>query len=128
MAAALSLRQRHQARMLPATNGFNTTRTSGTTRCFTNISKAIPDAALVRRTNAASPERGEVKTKSAGSAPRSSSATRHAGAPDTHSLEEDLRRALGTKVELYRSQRGGKIIIEFYSDEELETIYEKLVG
>lgn len=47
---------------------------------------------------------------------------------DTHSLEEDLRRALGTKVELYRSQRGGKIIIEFYSDEELETIYEKLVN
>lgn len=48
--------------------------------------------------------------------------------PDTHSIEEDLRRALGTKVELYRSQRGGKIIIEFYSDEELETIYEKLVN
>lgn len=47
---------------------------------------------------------------------------------DTHSLEEDLRRALGTKVELYRSQRGGKIIIEFYSDEELETIYNKLVN
>jgi ParB family chromosome partitioning protein len=48
--------------------------------------------------------------------------------PDTHSLEEALRRALGTKVELYRSQRGGKIIIEFYSDEELEAIYDKLVG
>lgn len=47
--------------------------------------------------------------------------------PDTHSIEEDLRRALGTKVELFRSQRGGKIIIEFYSDEELETIYGKLV-
>ncbi|MBI4673305.1 MAG: ParB/RepB/Spo0J family partition protein [Chloroflexi bacterium] len=52
--------------------------------------------------------------------------TRHS--PDTHALEEDLRRALGTKVELYRSQRGGKIIIEFYSDEELEAIYDKLVG
>jgi ParB family transcriptional regulator, chromosome partitioning protein len=47
--------------------------------------------------------------------------------PDTNALEEDLRRALGTKVELFRSQRGGKIVIEFYSDEELETIYEKLV-
>ncbi len=47
---------------------------------------------------------------------------------DTNAIEEDLRRALGTKVELYRSQRGGKIIIEFYSDEELETIYEKLVN
>lgn len=49
-------------------------------------------------------------------------------AHDTHSLEEALRRALGTKVELYRSQRGGKIIIEFYSDEELETIYERIVN
>ncbi|MCG3140846.1 MAG: Stage 0 sporulation protein J [Anaerolineae bacterium] len=52
--------------------------------------------------------------------------TRHTS-PDTHSIEEALRRALGTKVELFRSQRGGKIIIEFYSDEELETIYDKLV-
>ncbi len=58
----------------------------------------------------------------------SSSVVRHSSPPDTHSIEEDLRRALGTKVELYRSQRGGKIIIEFYSDEELETIYDKLVG
>lgn len=49
-------------------------------------------------------------------------------AHDTHSLEEALRRALGTKVELYRSQRGGKIIIEFYSDEELETIYQRIVN
>jgi ParB family chromosome partitioning protein len=52
----------------------------------------------------------------------------HPPSPDTHSIEEDLRRALGTKVELFRSQRGGKIIIEFYSDEELQTIYDMLVG
>jgi ParB family chromosome partitioning protein len=47
--------------------------------------------------------------------------------PSSHSIEEDLRRALGTKVELYHSQRGGKIIIEFYSDEELDAIYQKIV-
>lgn len=47
---------------------------------------------------------------------------------DTSSIEEDLRRALGTKVELFRSQRGGKIIIEFYSEEELDAIYQKLLG
>ncbi len=57
-----------------------------------------------------------------------SSAVRHSSAPDTHAIEEALRRALGTKVELYRSQRGGKIVIEFYSDEELETIYDKLTA
>lgn len=48
--------------------------------------------------------------------------------PDTEFIEQELRRALGTKVELFRSQRGGKIVIEFYSEEELETIYERLTG
>lgn len=77
---------------------------------------------LVRRTNANGDGRApNVKRQT-------SSAVGGPPSPDTHSLEEDLRRALGTKVELYRSQRGGKIIIEFYSDEELETIYQKLVG
>jgi ParB family transcriptional regulator, chromosome partitioning protein len=47
--------------------------------------------------------------------------------PETRALEDDLRRALGTKVELIRSHRGGKIIIEFYSDEELDAIYRKIV-
>jgi ParB family chromosome partitioning protein len=47
---------------------------------------------------------------------------------ETRTLEEDLRRALGTKVELYRSHKGGKIVIEFYSDEELDGIYRKIVA
>lgn len=58
---------------------------------------------------------------------RQSSIINHSSSHDTHSLEEDLRRALGTKVELYHSQRGGKIIIEFYSDEELDAIYERIM-
>ncbi len=46
---------------------------------------------------------------------------------ETSSLEDDLRRALGTKVELVRSNKGGRIVIEFYSDEELDAIYRKIV-
>jgi len=42
--------------------------------------------------------------------------------------ESRLREALGTKVALVRSRKGGRIIIEFYSEEELEAIYEKLIG
>jgi ParB family chromosome partitioning protein len=42
--------------------------------------------------------------------------------------ESRLREALGTKVALMRSRKGGRIIIEFYSEEELEAIYEKLIG
>lgn len=64
---------------------------------------------------------------------RSSSVVRHgltptdSSSPDTQALEQDLRRALGTKVELYRTPRGGRIVIEFYSDEELDAIYQKIV-
>ena len=48
--------------------------------------------------------------------------------PDMERVEEDLRRALGTKVRLARSRRGGRIVIEFYSDEELGRLYERLIG
>ncbi len=47
---------------------------------------------------------------------------------DTRAIEDDLRRALGTKVELIRSSKGGKLIIEFYSDEELDAIYRKVIS
>jgi ParB family chromosome partitioning protein len=48
--------------------------------------------------------------------------------PDLERVEEDLRRALGTKVSLARSRRGGRIVIEYYSDEELGRLYDRLVG
>ena len=48
--------------------------------------------------------------------------------PDLERVEEDLRRALGTKVRLARSRRGGRIVIDYYSDEELGRLYERLVG
>ena len=80
---------------------------------------------LVRRTLAITISH---RPKNEANEKREAKSERPQAAFDTHAIEEDLRRALGTKVELYRSQRGGKIIIEFYSDEELETIYEKLVN
>ena len=43
-------------------------------------------------------------------------------------LEEDLRRALGTKVILSRSRKGGRIVIEYYSDEEFSRLFERLTG
>jgi len=48
--------------------------------------------------------------------------------PDLERVEEDLRRSLGTKVTLARSRRGGRIIIEYYSDEELGQLYDRLIG
>jgi ParB family chromosome partitioning protein len=47
---------------------------------------------------------------------------------ETRSLEDRMRRALGTKVNLFRSRKGGKVVIHFYSDEELDAIYRRITG
>lgn len=46
----------------------------------------------------------------------------------TQQLEAAFRGALGTKVTLSRGRRGGKLVIAFYSDEELQAIYDRIVG
>lgn len=48
--------------------------------------------------------------------------------PELASLEERLRQALGTRVQLVRGRRGGRITIHFYSDEELIALVERLAG
>jgi len=49
--------------------------------------------------------------------------------PEARSLEEQFRARLGTKVQLYRNRKGrGRLVIHFYSEEELQTIYEAIVG
>jgi ParB family chromosome partitioning protein len=42
-------------------------------------------------------------------------------------LEDELRQALGTRVLLRRGGRGGSLIIHFYSDEELNTLVDRLL-
>lgn len=53
---------------------------------------------------------------------------KEAPSPDTVALENRFREALGTKVRLFRSKKGGKLVIHFYSEEELQTIYDAIVG
>ena len=48
--------------------------------------------------------------------------------PEVERVEEDLRQSLGTKVRLTRTRRGGRIVIEYYGDDELVRIYQRLVG
>jgi ParB family chromosome partitioning protein len=69
---------------------------------------------LVRRLREPKPQTAETSARNAD--------------PDLERVEEDLRRALGTKVSLARSRRGGRIVIEYYSDEELGRLYERLTG
>lgn len=47
---------------------------------------------------------------------------------EVQALEDRFRAALGTKVNLTRSKRGGKLVIRFYSEEELQRIYDLIVG
>ncbi|HEV8535727.1 MAG TPA: ParB/RepB/Spo0J family partition protein [Candidatus Limnocylindria bacterium] len=49
------------------------------------------------------------------------------GDPDLAQVTAELRAALGTKVEVLRGRRGGRIAIQFYSDEDFERLYELLV-
>ena len=48
--------------------------------------------------------------------------------PETESLERAFRERLGTKVRLFRGKRGGKLVIHFYSEEELQAIYDVIVS
>ena len=47
--------------------------------------------------------------------------------PDLAGVSTELRNALGTKVEITRGRKGGRIAIQFYSDEDFERLYELLV-
>jgi len=62
--------------------------------------------------------------------PREATAARSDQVPDPEleRVEEDLRRALGTKVRMARSRRGGRIVIEYYGQEELNRLYDRLMG
>ncbi len=47
--------------------------------------------------------------------------------PETVALEGEFRDSLGTKVELFRSRKGGRLVIHFYSEEDLQALYDRIV-
>ncbi len=66
---------------------------------------------LVRRLQVAAPEEAETRGRS----------------PETEALEREFRDALGTRVDLFRSRKGGKVVIHFYSEEDLQSLYDRLL-
>jgi len=60
----------------------------------------------------------------------SPSGTRAAPVPDVHTraAEEKLRLALGTRVRISRKGKGGRIEIDFGSEDELQRLYERLTS
>jgi ParB family chromosome partitioning protein len=73
---------------------------------------------LVRRLRDARPDSGGRDDKSR--TPRTD--------PRLGYLEERLQRALGTQVKLERSRKGGRIVIRFYGDEDLDALLDRLLG
>jgi len=52
----------------------------------------------------------------------------HALSPQDRYVVERFEGRLGTRVELLRGKKGGRLVIHFYSDEELQAIYQAVVG
>lgn len=67
----------------------------------------------------------ELVRKLSGQKPASS--PRRASPPEITALEERLRAALGTRVSLRHGRRGGSLILYYYSDEELDSLLERLL-
>ncbi|MBM3127132.1 MAG: ParB/RepB/Spo0J family partition protein [Chloroflexi bacterium] len=97
------------------------------------LRQVIDDGLSVRQTEEAA-RRLNTRPTSAVSGQRSAASSRRSAVADrempaaTRALENDFRNALGTKVQVFRSRKGGKIVVHFYSEEELEAIYAKVVG
>jgi ParB family chromosome partitioning protein len=64
---------------------------------------------------------GEKKPK------RKTSEKTQARRAETANLEDEFRKALNTKVSLIREDEGGRLVIHFYSDEELHALYKRIV-
>jgi ParB family chromosome partitioning protein len=84
------------------------------------LSQVISAGLSVRQTE-------ELVRRSSKATPRSKRSP-SARPADVERLERGLREALGTKVTLNTSRKGGKITIEYYTQEELERLYERLTG
>lgn len=49
-------------------------------------------------------------------------------APEIKAIEERLRDHLGTRVNLNHGAKGGSVVIHYYSDEELDTLINRILG
>jgi ParB family chromosome partitioning protein len=48
--------------------------------------------------------------------------------PAIHALEQRLRERLGTRVNLDHRRQGGRLVIHYYSDEELNALLDLILG
>ncbi|MCS7087919.1 MAG: ParB/RepB/Spo0J family partition protein [Thermoflexales bacterium] len=105
--------------------------TEGHARALLGLSSAADQLAVLqeirsRGLNVRQTE--ELVRRMTSGTPRSKKIERHEHWREAREYEARLREALQTKVSLQRSRKGGRIVIEFYSDEEFQVLFERLVG
>ncbi len=61
-------------------------------------------------------------------APASSSPRSGSLSPALVRIVEELQKRLGTQVQLEPTDKGGRIIVEYYSDEQLDELYQRMTG
>ena len=67
-----------------------------------------------------------VKKMAAGAKPKPKKA--RVIAPEIIALADEISLSLGTKVDIQQGSKGGRVVIHYYSDEELQAIYESITG
>jgi ParB family chromosome partitioning protein len=82
------------------------------------LQRAVLQVVLERQLSVRQTEELVRRKRDAGETPR-----RRALSEDLADLEAQLRGILATKVGIVRTRKGGRVVIDFYSDEELDRIY-----
>jgi ParB family chromosome partitioning protein len=82
------------------------------------LQRAVLQVVLDRHLSVRQTEELVRRKRDAGPTPR-----RNALTEDLADLEAQLRGILATKVGIVRTRKGGRVVIDFYSDEELDRIY-----
>jgi ParB family transcriptional regulator, chromosome partitioning protein len=89
---------------------------------------ALLDAVLAEGLSVRQTEARARRLAAARPAKRGRGARRVRHDPDQARLVDEFCSALGTKVDLQRTRHGGRLVIHFFSDDELQGLYDAIVG
>jgi ParB family chromosome partitioning protein len=95
---------------------------------------SLPTAQLQRHALAVIEQRGlnvrqtEALVRQMQSEPEERASSAEPLSPQDRDAVDKFQQRLGTKVNLVRGKKGGRLVIHFYSEEELQAIYEAIVG
>jgi ParB family chromosome partitioning protein len=95
---------------------------------------SLPTARLQRQALAIIEGRGlnvrqtEALVRQMQAEPEEASSKADSLSPQDRDAVEKFQARLGTRINLVRGKKGGRLVIHFYSEEELQAIYEAILG